>query len=412
MSFSLQKKDNFRYEILELPLGTNPRAGRSTYKALDKETEQLVVIKQFQFLNAENWTGYKSVEREIQILKNLDHPNIPKYLDFFETDDGICLVQEYIDAPHLIPELGYSLNEIESIVRQILEVLDYLQLQNPIVIHRDIKPENILFNRQTNNVYLVDFGLAKGSNEEIGNSTTLAGTFGFMAPELLHNKSFPASDLYALGITLVSLLWKIPSKNMSDYINWENSSLKWQELENISEVSKDWIKWLKKLTEPNFQSRVSTAEEALTLFEKRSQKRIQKPTKKAIAIGLSVVAVVGVGVLGRQFLIQPINTVEKTHDITLPKPVVKPKQKPKPQSENSKPPVIKRDRFEEYRQLISLTKQLLIVTTSLGFFGVIIYVFYQTNYQREPISIVLDSIIGFFIFAGGVIVILFVMSIV
>ncbi|RMF21147.1 MAG: serine/threonine protein kinase, partial [Cyanobacteria bacterium J083] len=94
------------YEIIK-QLGCNREGGRITWQAKHKATEQKVIIKQFRFATADSsWSGYKAYQQEIEILKKLDHPHIPKYIDSFETSDGFCLVQAY--------QPGRSLAEIEN----------------------------------------------------------------------------------------------------------------------------------------------------------------------------------------------------------------------------------------------------------------------------------------------------------
>lgn len=73
-----------------------------TYLAKDNATGQPVVIKQFQFAQSgSDWAGFKAYEREIQILRSLNHPGIPRYLNSFETPKGFCMVQEYKEAESL-----------------------------------------------------------------------------------------------------------------------------------------------------------------------------------------------------------------------------------------------------------------------------------------------------------------------
>jgi serine/threonine protein kinase len=108
----------------------------------------------------------------------LDHPRIPKYIDSFETEDGFCLVQEYIDARSLAKIPEWKPRAIKNIAVSILDILVYLQNKN--IFHRDIKPENILID-ENDNIYLIDFGCAKINHGE--SSTFISGTMGFMPPE-------------------------------------------------------------------------------------------------------------------------------------------------------------------------------------------------------------------------------------
>ncbi|MGK7897873.1 MAG: protein kinase, partial [Xenococcus sp. (in: cyanobacteria)] len=106
------------FTILE-ELGRNSYAGRVTSKARHNQTGKIVVIKQFQFLSA-NWDGYKLVQKEIETLSQLDHPNIPKYLGQYEDEQGFCLVQEYIDAPSLASFGQLPIAEVTEIALSVL----------------------------------------------------------------------------------------------------------------------------------------------------------------------------------------------------------------------------------------------------------------------------------------------------
>ncbi len=171
---------------IERELGINSSGGRVTYKAKQIRNQEPVVIKQFQFFqSASTWSGYKAVQREINVLKQLNHPRIPRYLDSFETTTGFCLVQEYKHASSLGEQSNFTPEEVEKIARSILEVLVYLQEGSNAIFHRDIKPENILVNRNNGNldVYLIDFGLAR--LEEGTRTQTSSFTPGFM-PERVY----------------------------------------------------------------------------------------------------------------------------------------------------------------------------------------------------------------------------------
>ncbi len=152
-------KNHHNYVILE-ELGRNSLAGRVTFKAKDNRNKKIVVVKKFQFVS-NSWDGYKLVQKEIDTLSKLHYPNIPKYLGQYEDEQGFCLVQEYIDAPCLASFGQLPIAEVTEIALSILDILAYLQKLSPPVFHRDIKPENILYNRETKQVYLVDFGVAK-----------------------------------------------------------------------------------------------------------------------------------------------------------------------------------------------------------------------------------------------------------
>jgi serine/threonine protein kinase len=178
---------NYGYQI-KRELGQNRAGGRVTYLATEINTQRSVVVKQFQFARTgASWSEYDAFEREIQVLRRLDHPSIPQYLDSFQTPAGFCMVQEYKDAPSLASSRRWNPQEIKQIAISVLEILKYLQSQMTPVIHRDLKPENILVDKRMN-VFLVDFGFARTGGGEVAASSVVKGTLGFMPPEQMFNR--------------------------------------------------------------------------------------------------------------------------------------------------------------------------------------------------------------------------------
>jgi len=254
------------YQI-EWELGHNRSGGRITYLATSTKSEQLVVIKQFQFAKVgASWSEYKAHEREIALLQQLSSPSIPQYLDSFETPDGFCLVQEYKPAPSLAQQQQFTPQEIKQIAIATLEVLVYLQQQIPSVIHRDIKPENLLIERSPKiKVYLVDFGLAHCADGDVAASSVVKGTLGFMPPEQMFNRQLTtASDLYSLGVTLICLLTQTKSTEIGNLID-EANRIKFKHL--VPQLSPQFINWLEKMIAPNLKYRYPNAATALAALK-------------------------------------------------------------------------------------------------------------------------------------------------
>ncbi|MCA1991579.1 MAG: serine/threonine protein kinase [Coleofasciculus sp. S288] len=253
-------------------LGHNRSGGRVTYLAISltppkkEETKRIpVVIKQFQFAQRNTqWSDYDVIEREIQVLRGLNHPGIPRYLGSFQTPNGFCLVQEYKNAPSLAVPRSFDPDEIKQIAVSILNILVYLQNRIPTVSHRDIKPENILVDDNIK-VYLVDFGLARIGEAEMTVSSVAKGTIGFMAPEQLFNRQLTkASDLYGLGATLICLLTGTPSTAISNLID-EDYRINFKHL--VPQLSLRWIEWLQKMVELKPKDRFPDAESALEALQ-------------------------------------------------------------------------------------------------------------------------------------------------
>ena len=257
------------YQI-ERELGQNRACGRLTYLASRRNSSdnaiaqasdrpEAVVIKQFQFAQLDsNWSDYDAYEREVQLLQQLNHPSIPRYLDSFATPAGFCMVQEYKQAPSLAEPYPWTPQEIKQIAMAVLDVLVYLQSQIPPIIHQDIKPENILVERSQNlKVYLVDFGFARLGSGELTVSSVVKGTPGFMPPEQLFNRQLTeASDLYSLGATLICLLTQTKSTEIGNLID-RNYRINFKPL--LPKLNWQFVRWLAKMTDPNPKNRFPNA---------------------------------------------------------------------------------------------------------------------------------------------------------
>jgi len=259
-----------RYQI-QKQLGQN--GGRQTLLARDLQTQELVAIKLLTFDVDFQWDDLKLFEREAETLQSLSHPAIPRYLDSFKFQTaktkGFALVQSYIPAKSLAQwvESGRTFHQIEikQLAKALLEILMYLHTQNPPVIHRDIKPSNILLANRSGNsvgqVYLVDFGSVQTLAATEGSTITVVGTYGYMPPEQFGGRAVTASDLYSLGATLIYLVTgthpaDLPQEDLR--IQFEQPQL------HLSSAFVDWLKWM---TEPDVNSRLHSARQALKYLE-------------------------------------------------------------------------------------------------------------------------------------------------
>ena len=314
---------NYGYQVIR-ELGHNRAGGRVTYLANEINTSTPVVIKHFQFAqSAASWSEYEAYEQEIQVLKRLDHPSIPRYLDSFPTTAGFCMVQEYKNAPSLLVSRYFSPQDVKQIAISILNILKYLQTQQiPPVIHRDIKPDNILVDDQLN-VTLVDFGFARLGGGEVAISSVVKGTLGFMPPEQLFNRQLTkASDLYGLGATLICLLTGTTSTEIGSLID-DSGQINFKQ--KIPKLSSDWVDWLQKMVEPNFKKRYSDAGEALNALMPLDV--LCKPKRKnlvlPITLSLATLSVATLAIVGLEF-------ISFKTKVNLPQVAI---QKPSPTSE-------------------------------------------------------------------------------
>ena len=246
--------------IIEAELGRNREGGRITWKAQEIETQKTVVIKQFCFAQAgSSWSGYKAYTQEIEILQKLSHPNIPQYLDSIETDNGFCLVQEYIAGVPSSDFGSLTTAQVKQVAQKTLDILIYLQQQVPPILHRDISTDNILLDESLN-VYLVDFGFSSLGSKEVSASSVFLGTPGFIAPEQII-KPCMASDLYGLGVSLVCLLTHSDiaqvrqAASADDPYQLDLNSL-------LPDLDRDFRAWLDKMIHSKVSQRFADAKSA------------------------------------------------------------------------------------------------------------------------------------------------------
>ena len=180
------------------------------YKAFELCSGRIVAIKQIPI----NSSNRKYVIKEIELLKNLEHPNIVKYYNYLKEENHIYIIMEYLEGCTLkqyIKENSENITEdiARGIIKQLLNALSYLHYMCDIC-HRDIKPENIIFTEKgnTSHIKLLDFGLSSDSFESKLKMKN-CGTLTYMAPEQISSLIYSkAVDIWSVGIILYMLLNK------------------------------------------------------------------------------------------------------------------------------------------------------------------------------------------------------------
>jgi len=183
-------------------------------KGTHKKTSEDVAIKfiEKKFVDKQD---LMLLAREIDIMKKVDHANVLKLKEVFETDDTIALVMELVTGGELfykIVEKGnYSEKDAANIVAQMINGVDYLHDQG--IAHRDLKPENLLCSGEDDPEYrpfrvvIADFGLSKifDSGEAL---ETSCGTPDYVAPEVITAEgSYDKSvDMWSCGVITYVLL--------------------------------------------------------------------------------------------------------------------------------------------------------------------------------------------------------------
>lgn len=186
-----------------------------TYLAVDTAAgDREVALKQLHAEGERGWKAFELFEREAAVLRSLRHHGIPEIFDQVrETADGVViayLVMEYVAGTSLEQRIeeraGLDPPALLRLALGLLDILEYLHARVPPVLHRDIKPANVIL-RPDGAPALVDFGAVRTvfrTAEEGG--STVVGTFGYMPFEQYMGQASPASDLYALGATLLHVI--------------------------------------------------------------------------------------------------------------------------------------------------------------------------------------------------------------
>lgn len=148
---------------------------------------------------------------ETDILKKLNHPNLPSIIDVIDTEESFIIIMDYIQGNSLnkaLNEFGAQPQEnVISWAKQLCDVLGYLHSRNPAIIYRDMKPANVML-KPDGNVTLIDFGTAREYKEKNLADTTCLGTVGYAAPEQFGGmgQTDARTDIYCLGATLYHLV--------------------------------------------------------------------------------------------------------------------------------------------------------------------------------------------------------------
>ena len=180
------------------------------WKVRHKDTDKVYVIKVICKQNIISQKMTDQINRETQIMYNLNHPHIIKLINHFEDDENLYLIMELAAKGQLFSLLnkfrhGFDQIRAAQYMREIISAVKYLHSFNPPIIHRDIKPENILLD-ENGRCKLADFGW---SNYVAPDNTrrTFCGTAEYLAPEMVNKKGHDTSvDIWALGVLCFELL--------------------------------------------------------------------------------------------------------------------------------------------------------------------------------------------------------------
>lgn len=153
-----------------------------------------------------------TIEREARLLVQLKtpgHPNIPEVYEYLA--EARCLVMKYVAGRSLRDVLraeprGLAEEVVLRYARSICSALAYMHARG--VIHLDLKPDNLLYDQETDQLWVIDFGIGRAG--ELPADGPGFGTRGYTPPEQWRGQPTPASDIYALAATMWALLTRQP----------------------------------------------------------------------------------------------------------------------------------------------------------------------------------------------------------
>lgn len=307
----------------------------AAFLAIDRDTPKMrqCVVKQFQpsgNLNPEALEKARILfTQEAGVLEELgnEHPQIPDLFAFFpisvaslqpgQQDEFFYLVQEYIDGQTLEEELLQEGQFSEIGATQILtEMLPVLQfIHDKGIIHRDIKPSNIM-RRRDGRLFLLDFGAVKLITNVAAGTGGSTGIYsmGFAPPEQMSGgQVFPSTDLYALAVTVITML---TGEEASQLFDAYSNEWKWRTKATVKDQLADI---LDKMLLPAASQRFQSAAEVLEALFTLSSRRTIPPTAQPQPITQPIPAPLPV---------QPPPPIPQTQPVQPPPPIPQPQPVP------------------------------------------------------------------------------------
>lgn len=279
------------------------RGGMSiVYLARDNRLNKQWAVKEIKNDGSKSTkTLLKGLEREANILKNVDHPVLPRIVDIINQEGIIYVVMDFIEGTTIQDRLKKEGAQPQDLViewgLQLASALDYLHNMNPPVIYRDMKPSNVMI-KPEGGVKLIDFGTAKEYIVENNADTTALGTRGYAAPEQFGDaqgrgiyKTDARTDIYNLGATLYHI---VTGKNPCEPPYEMRPIREWNPA-----LSSGLEKIILKCTQPNPNDRYQNCSElmyALEHYTELDDVYKKKNKKKLAAFVATTVLTVAAGV--------------------------------------------------------------------------------------------------------------------
>lgn len=236
------------------------------YLGFDGERNGPVAIKRLRLdLQSHQEMFNRRFREEVGILQRLHMAGVPEFIDAFEVDGISVLVMEFIEGHSLGALLiraqasGAQGLPVQLVVRvgiQVCNILEYLHTHRPPLVHRDVKPDNIIIRTYDEQVFLVDFGLAREVDSK-NSMKTVVGTAAYAPLEQFQGKPEARSDIYSLGVTMNELL----SGNTPTPLNVVEIN------QLMPDLHEDLVRIINRATRSEAESRYPSASDMCLLLE-------------------------------------------------------------------------------------------------------------------------------------------------
>lgn len=223
-------------------------------KCMDRKTKQWYAIKS---IRKSRVNKIEVLKREIDILKDVNHPNIIRLVEVHEDDKYLHLITDLCTGGELFdriiaktqsPEGHFSERDAAKLIHSILDAIQYCHDEKRIV-HRDLKPENFLYATEADDspIKIIDFGLSRPDVSPNSIMRTKVGTPYYVAPEVLRRKYTASCDIWSIGVICYILLCGYPpfygesDTQIFDSVKAGYFDFPSPEWDSISDEAKDFI---------------------------------------------------------------------------------------------------------------------------------------------------------------------------
>jgi len=212
-------------------------------------------------------TDMEKVKREVRIYLNIDHPNIARLVDVFDTNSTLYLVMECLEGGELFDRIAqggaYAEGKAVDACKEMFAAVAYLHQQEPPIVHRDLKPENFMYDKKgSGHLKLIDFGLSMFWDRQANHKMSDAcGTLGYMAPECLRRQPYTEKcDIFSLGVIAYILLTGHPPFLQANRMD-EYKPFKQRTFARLSEGARKFVRILLDVDAVNRPTAVSAMQD-------------------------------------------------------------------------------------------------------------------------------------------------------